>query len=300
MMEKINVAKLLKNCPKGMELNCVMWDNVTFIEIEYAECVYIVIKTPCGQIKLSQEGCFTHNCNNAKCVIFPKGKTTWEGFQRPFKDGDVVTSVFQGVIQGTGIFDYEEQSEAWIHACINYRNQFFTEGYLGYVHDLRFATEEEKQKLFQAIKDNGYNWNAETKALEKLNKPKFKVGDKIKNKNTGICDKVTKVHKDCYLVTSSFDEQATISFDIQDNWELVPEKFDITTLTPFESKVLVRDNKTETWKPAYWGFYDETNNVSYPYIIVGGSVFGMSIPYENNEHLLGTTDDCDEFYKTWK
>lgn len=24
------------------------------------------------------------------------------------------------------------------------------------------------------------------------------------------------------------------------------------------------------------------------------------IPYEGNEHLLGKTDDCDEFYKTWK
>ena len=38
---------------------------------------------------------------------------------------------------------------------------------------VRFATEEEKQKLFKAIKDNGYEWNAETKTLKKLVKPKF-------------------------------------------------------------------------------------------------------------------------------
>ena len=23
------------------------------------------------------------------------------------------------------------------------------------------------------------------------------------------------------------------------------------------------------------------------------------IPYEGNEYLLGKTDDCDDFYKTW-
>ena len=33
--------------------------------------------------------------------------------------------------------------------------------------------EKEKQKLFQTIKDNGYKWNAKTKTLEKLIKPKF-------------------------------------------------------------------------------------------------------------------------------
>lgn len=38
---------------------------------------------------------------------------------------------------------------------------------------VRFATEEEKQKLSQAIKDNRYKWDAKTKTLKKLVKPKF-------------------------------------------------------------------------------------------------------------------------------
>ena len=29
-MEKINVAELLRNCPKGMELDCTMYENVYF------------------------------------------------------------------------------------------------------------------------------------------------------------------------------------------------------------------------------------------------------------------------------
>lgn len=24
------------------------------------------------------------------------------------------------------------------------------------------------------------------------------------------------------------------------------------------------------------------------------------IPYKGNEHLLGTTNDCNDFYKTWE
>ena len=51
-------------------------------------------------------------------------------------------------------------------------------GLYGNKTNLRLATEEEKQKLFDAIKTNGYCWNAETKTLEKL--PKFKVRDRIK------------------------------------------------------------------------------------------------------------------------
>jgi hypothetical protein len=27
--------------------------------------------------------------------------------------------------------------------------------------------------------------------------------------------------------------------------------------------------------------------------------YKQCIPYEGNEHLLGTTNDCDNFYKTW-
>jgi hypothetical protein len=29
MEQKINVAERLKDCPSGMELDCVMWENVT-------------------------------------------------------------------------------------------------------------------------------------------------------------------------------------------------------------------------------------------------------------------------------
>ena len=39
------------------------------------------------------EGCWDKS-SSAKCVIFPKGKTTWKGFVPPcqFKDGDIISN----------------------------------------------------------------------------------------------------------------------------------------------------------------------------------------------------------------
>lgn len=84
----------------------------------------------------------------------------------------------------------------------------------------------------------------------------------------------------------------------QDDWELVPNKFDITTLVPFESRVLVRDTVKEKWRPGIWGFYD-SDCQDYPYKLIG-DIARYCIPYEGNEHLRGKTDDCDEFYKIQK
>ena len=39
------------------------------------------------------------------------------------------------------------------------------------------------------------------------------------------------------------------------------------------------------------------NNKSY---ITTYGVTQQCIPYEGNQHLLGKTDDCDEYYKTWE
>jgi hypothetical protein len=85
----------------------------------------------------------------------------------------VVTNIYNGIYQGTGIFDYEEDSEAWIHVCITKSGILGTDGYLGYVNDLRLATEEEKKKLFDKLAEEGYEFDFEKKELVKLKwKPK--------------------------------------------------------------------------------------------------------------------------------
>lgn len=90
----------------------------------------------------------------------------------------------------------------------------------------------------------------------------------------------------------------TLPFGKQDEYELVPNKFDINTLKPFD-RVLTRDNDSQKWGAELFSFYDNEFE-DYHFQLVGMVSARYCIPYEGNEHLLGTTDDCDEFYKTWE
>lgn len=76
-MERINVAEILKECPKGMELNCVMFEDVTFERVDMGVHNSIVIDVAGEKRRLTKYGCWSEY-PNAKCVIFPKDKTTWE------------------------------------------------------------------------------------------------------------------------------------------------------------------------------------------------------------------------------
>lgn len=289
-MEKIDVAELLSNCPSGMELDCSMYDNLHFDKVDdYDKKIhcYIQYKDHRTHIMFGKDG--TYNSEKAsKCVIFPKGKTTWEGFQRPFKDGDIVSTTY-----GTWIGIVKKSVNSAYETYITINGESLVDDNPIFCFE-KLATEEEKAKLFKVIKDNGYKWNAETKTLEKL--LRFKIGDKITNGKTSIT--ISHIDNEYYCEIGR-DFATKLPIENQDEWNLVPDKFDITTLVPFESRVLVRgENKDSFWKPAIFGCYIE--NLNMPYYALGGTCWKYCIPYKGNEHLLGTTDDCDEYFKTWE
>ena len=75
------------------------------------------------------------------------------------------------------------------------------------------------------------------------------------------------------------------------------KKFDPKTLQPYD-RVLVRDATSRCWKIDFYGC--NTN----PYVGLINCASGSKpycIPYnDDTNHLVGTTDDCPEFYKWWK
>ena len=398
MEKKINVAELLRNCPKGMELDCALFETLEFDHIDEYNGYFPIIcraKTENGSFNIhsfTEYGCYS-TINYSKCVIYPKGKTTWEGFQRPFKDGDIITctnsmcsfvAIFKEQLSDKAfkryavlILDENHILKTNINTSDFIRPRFATEeekqklfdaikakgfkwnaetktmeiapefkdgdiiytktkGYgnwlsiykeldgrnirtyvdiffdknmscyctllsgniLCYKEDVieqRLATEEEKQKLFDALKTNGYKWNAETKTMKKIT-AKFNVGDTITNtlrKDMGCCcasGKISEITDNKYI----FTDGSFLFISNQDNWELVPNKFDITTLKAFD-KVLARDCNGDKWNINLFGYYRD--NGTYQCMTFTKN---QCIPYDGNEHLLGTTDDCDEFYKTWK
>lgn len=374
-MKKINIAEMLHNYLEGMELDCVMYDNIVFAGIQ--DGIYpikIKIKNTEKYLYLTKYGCSSEN-ENAKCVIFPKGKTTWEGFVPPckFKVGDVVISTSNNIHL---ISCHDKNYGGWESCCSIIYGKFDSTKTV-HVIPTRLATEEEKEKLFQAIKDNGYHWNNETKTLEELPKFKdgdvvvaedsesqlfllkkylnkdssshdgycyfgwdfqnntlfekgnwrfdrlatkeekeklfqiikdngyrwdektktleklsiFKVGDKIRRKNnTTIIKTIGHIYSDGYALYDGH----LLYFKEQDEWELVPNKFDIATLKPFD-QVLVRDFDDETWEINF--FSRLLDNKHFKCLDLS---YVQCIPYEGNEHLLGTTDSCDDYFKTWK
>lgn len=308
-MEKINVAELLKDCPKGMELDCAIYENLYFdsLNADYYGTIncYTLIDGIKTSINFTKYGTFNNHLG-AKCVIFPKGKTTWEGFVPPcqFKDGDILSYQYKG-LKNRSIYIYRN------HPTLNTAYYVTLGGDLsfmvspktvwalnGYNTTVRLATEEERQKLFDAIKANGYKWNAKTKTLEKLIKPKFKVGDRIRRKNSNEEYIIISINDDIYYYRLNEHCTGSLGIQLQDEYELVPNKFDINTLVAFDSRVLIRDTESQKWSPAIWGFYD-SDHQDYQYKLVG-CIARYCIPYEGNEHLLGKTDDCDEYFKTWK
>ena len=181
MENKINIAELLKDCPKGMELDCTMIDNVVFEKLDFISSHHPIIirKTDSNKtIHLTKYGQYSDE-EGYKCVIFPKGKTTWEGFVPPceFKDGDILCN---SKTKQPFILKFFDLLNNNVHSyCgIDGSNKFYTSSNnWAYASDVRLATKEEKERLFDAIKENGYKWNEETKTLDKLIEPKFHEGE---------------------------------------------------------------------------------------------------------------------------
>lgn len=162
MENKINIAELLKDCPKGMELDCTILNDVTLDSVDIDGIYPIIIATKSGYLTSLTKYGQQVDIEDAKCVIFPKGKTTWEGFVSPcmFKDGDVVVTgdkykcvaIFKSAksFYDSKGFNYYVLIPLYIKEA-TLRTDDWIDGV-----GTRLATEEEKQKLFKTIKEHGY------------------------------------------------------------------------------------------------------------------------------------------------
>lgn len=84
--------------------------------------------------------------------------------QKEFKDGEILSSidsiiilVFKGYHKNINVFCSYCNNSGWGNEGWNTSN-------------FRHATEEEKQRLFDKLKEEGLRWNAETKTMEKIRK----------------------------------------------------------------------------------------------------------------------------------
>ena len=74
------------------------------------------------------------------------------------------------------------------------------------------------------------------------------------------------------------------------------ERFDPKTFQPFD-KVLGRDTNDNCWIALFFGHIGKGSHRA----VCGYFSWIQCIPYnEETKHLVGTSDDCPEYYKWWK
>lgn len=231
------------------------------------------------------------------CKWNPETKTLEE--LPKFKDGDIVAAPIYTWAGGTwmGIFKQCEETTFEVYCSLSSIGRFnFTSSRGHVLEGTRLATEEEKEKFFKVIKDFGYKWNAETKTLERIIKPKFKVGDTIKEVQGNKKGTITEFYDSGFYVVKRNEGFTYVNIIHQDHWELFIDKFDINTLKPFE-QVLVRDTINDKWWIQLFEKFVKNNQ--YPFYCMGNA-HKQCIPYKGNEHLLDTRDECSDYYKTWE
>ena len=190
MNENIDLTKILKDCPKGTKLYSPLFGEVEFEQI-LENWGYVIVRKGKDTWPFESDARFPiSDSKSAELMLYPsKDQRDWSKFNPKkdwfvspceFKDGDILSYQCKGFNnRSIYIYRYHKRfNTSYYVALSGDDNEFRIDNtgkwaLNGYNDTVRFATEDEKKKLFQAIKDNGYKWNAETKTLEKLVKPKF-------------------------------------------------------------------------------------------------------------------------------
>ena len=307
----MNIAKILKYCPKGTKLYSLVDGEVTLKDISDPDEYPIKVVTYNGDTKYyTKDGLFFTNRPGGECVLFPsKKQRDWSKFRIPFEVGDTVMTV-----DGETPFifkEYIENIHAHCYCGINSINNFQIEEPVDIPWTSSFiipASEEAKKELFDKMKEAGYRWNANTLELEKI--PKFKEGDVLINKNTnklflftgGIINDVIQGYLlfanntfEFYgLPISSFklassEDRDKVYFTLakkgykydKEQHRLIKQEF-----KQFD-KVLVRDAPSQKWSINLFSYYDEEDE-AHPYVCLNER-YSYCIPYEDNEYLVGKT-----------
>lgn len=291
----MNIATILKDKPKNTKLYSPIFGDMYFSGVE--DGIIKVIHQ--GQIVIFFGNGRYYNYPESEPLLFPsKEMRDWEKFTWKKDDVLVNSSGFKLFFDRWANDDY---------------TRFF-----GKVNLLENSFSYETEKYTLASKDE----NLDTLEIEK---PEFKDGDIVVAEEDNYYDKVIfiaaikddivskalinvryedyEVHYNEYrfgrnrslrLATDSEKQQLFEALAKENKaWDaekkqIVDLKPNIDELKPFD-KVLVRDSKSSEWRANLFSH----KNVNEPYYCVYAS-WNYCIPYEGNEHLLGTTKNVKE------
>lgn len=237
MENKINIAEILRDMPKGTKLYLPLFGKCKFEGLCDDDKYPITIRphntTDTTYEVLTKYGCYFSEFEDADTVLLPSDKMRcWSKF---FKRGDIVYnphSQMYAVFECWANDDYTE-----FNTTINYyKDHTFGEEEVCDTECFVKANDEQKTLFIAAAeKHYGGKYNPETLQVEP----------------------VKVVEPKC-------------------------------SFKPFQ-EVLVRCNEDSVWRCELFSHYN-TFNKQCPYVCLS-SVYKCCIPYEGNQHLLGTTNN---------
>lgn len=237
MENKINIAEILRDMPKGTKLYSLMFGECNLDEVYTSDrkAYPIILLTSVDTlVGFTKNGHYIDGFEDAECLLFPSDKMRrWDKF---FKRGDVLVDSDLGTVV---VFDgWANDDYTNLNTTIDYYKISDTWGKEDICSTLCFtkATDEERAKFIAAAeKHYGGKYNPETLQVEP----------------------VKVIEPKC-------------------------------SFKPFD-KVLVRCNEDSVWRCELFSHYN-TFNKRCPYVCLS-SVYKCCIPYEGNQHLLGTTNN---------
>lgn len=175
----MSLAKILKNCPKGMKLYSPIYGEVEFTEVSVVTGS-IGCKTSNGITRFYPDGTYY---KGGECMLFPsKEQRDWDKFMIPFKNGDVIirTEYNPGCkYYNIAIFsNYNTNStnKMTVHCQVNGVNESKTRMCVCH-RDWRLANAEETKRLMTKMHESGYRFK--DGELTRL----FKYGDIVAFRN---------------------------------------------------------------------------------------------------------------------
>lgn len=324
MEQKLNIAEILKNKPRGTKLYSMIHgkcssEAVTDEIFKINFCTSKFGLTQSGECTLIK---FGNMYDGGECIIFPsKEMRDWSKFQ--WEKGDVLISNDGGT---EVIFDKWYDNTYTSFYCKHYLNSEDKNKIVYYEEFLctteRYSLEDKDiaQTYINTIEKH-LGGNLETLEIEKT-QPEFKDGDIVCISGMGylaygIVKSIDNSSKklEYYVLNDmstlkfedwlSFEDkqiqpitetQQIILFDALEKegkaWDAEKKQIvDIKKELQFKlfEKVLVRDSIDDVWRASFFSHIKEDDGR----YVTTGITWRFCIPYEGNEHLLGTTDNFE-------
>ena len=183
----MNIAEILKNCPKGTRLYSPIFGEVMFGYV-----------SPDGWIKCyttsTQLGMFYPDgtySKNGEVMLFPsKEQRDWNKFQIPFKFGDIIAMYNDQYKHiNIAIFDEYIGNKYMKVICTNLAKsneiKIFDGDEYWNKEGVRYATEEEKEFFFNLLKEQNYVWTGKEIIEKKFDLRSLKPYDRVLVKSEG-------------------------------------------------------------------------------------------------------------------